>query len=160
MNKIEELTNFDIEQLCQKLKLPLVQCCSKDKLIEKPYAKKSCYIVNMDNANGGGTHWISIYISGLNGFYFDSFSAMPPKNIINFFKRYKIRWNYNKQQIQDLDSSSCGYFCVYFLYFMNKNDNNKKDLKFICFKMIEHFDTDDQSNNDKILQKHITHIFK
>lgn len=160
MNRIEELTNFDIEELCQNLKIPLLQVCSKDKLIVKPNERKSCYVINMDNADGGGTHWIAIYISGLNGFYFDSFAAMPPKNIINFFKRYKIRWDYNKQQIQDLDSSACGYFCVYFLYFMFKHDDKRKDLKFICFKMIEPFNSDDQTNNDKVLQKYITHIFK
>jgi hypothetical protein len=160
MSEIEELTNFDIEELCQKLKLPLLQVCSKNKLIVRPYRRKSCYVINMDDENGGGTHWVAIYSSHSNGFYFDSFATMPPKNIINFFKRYKIKWNYNRQQIQDLSSSACGYFCVYFLYFMYKNDNQKKDLKYICFKMIEPFNTDDQTNNDKVLQKHITHIFK
>jgi hypothetical protein len=160
MSKIELLSNLDIEELCHKLKLPLVQCCSKDKLNIKPLDKKSCYVINLDDFTGSGTHWVAIYVSGKNGFYFDSFSITPPRNVINFFKRYKIKWDYNKQQIQDLPSTACGYYCLYFLYYMHKNDNKQKELKFICFKMIEPFDTDDQTKNDKILQKYITHIFK
>jgi hypothetical protein len=160
MDKIEQLTNFDIEQLCQKLNLPLLQICSKDNIIVKPNSKKSCYVINLDKYSGGGTHWVALYISNKNGYYFDSFGEICPKNVINFLKRYKISWDYNKQQIQDLDSTACGYYCIYFLYFMNKNDVGRKNLNNLCFKMLEAYNSDDQSSNDGILQKHIIDIFK
>ena len=64
-----------------------------------------CFILNLDDNNGKGTHWCCI-ISGL---YFDSFGLSPPNEVINRVKRY------NNIQYQEKTSVLCGYFCLFFI---------------------------------------------
>ena len=35
-------------------------------------------ILNMDDSDGQGTHWVSLYIIGNSCYYFDSFGFEPP----------------------------------------------------------------------------------
>ena len=91
----------------------------KDK-IYKPL-KDGFYIINLqDSDKGSGTHWTVIYkINDGFSFYYDSFGFPAPENIEEILHKYE----YNKKQIQDIDSTSCGFYCVAFIKFMyNKND--------------------------------------
>ena len=51
------LSNFDLEELCQKLDLPLIGVYNKDQL---PYQREvGSYYINMENHDAGeGTHWV------------------------------------------------------------------------------------------------------
>ena len=55
---------------------------------------------------------------------------------------------YNDEDIQDLDSSACGYFCIAFIKFLyNKQDKQEAYKGFLkLFKL-------DTLQNDKILQE-------
>jgi len=51
------LTNFEIEDICKQMQLPIVGVYSKDKLPEKRYI--GSYYVNLEDHNaGGGSHWV------------------------------------------------------------------------------------------------------
>lgn len=72
-------------------------------------------IVNLDNANGPGTHWVCYKKLGEIVYYFDSFGNLPPpKELLEYFKSSKIvYYNYDGQQPED--TSICGHLCLEFL---------------------------------------------
>ena len=52
--------------------------------------KDGCYIINMQSSTqGNGTHWVALYVQKSNAFYFDSFGALPPNDIMTFIKQRK-----------------------------------------------------------------------
>jgi hypothetical protein len=82
-----------------------------------------------------------------------------PNEIIKFCNKYSLRLTYNQTQIQHLKSVLCGYFCIYFLYFMSSNVKQHNMNKILNY-CIEPFDTIEQENNDKILKQLIKNIYK
>jgi hypothetical protein len=95
---------------------------AKDKL-QKPL-KDGFYIINLqDSDKGSGTHWTVLYkINDGFSFYYDSFGFPAPEEIEDLLHKYE----YNKKQIQDIKSTSCGFYCIAFIKFMiNKQDKMK-----------------------------------
>ena len=94
---------------------------AKDQL-KKPL-KDGFYIINLDNSDGPGTHWTALYkINDGFSFYYDSFGFIAPEEIEDLLHKYE----YNKKQIQDIKSTSCGFYCIAFIKFMiNKQDKMK-----------------------------------
>ena len=69
--------------------------------------KDGTYIISFDEHESIGSHWISLYVNGNNGTYFDSFGVEHiPKEVI------KLIWNKNittnSYRIQAFDSIMCG----------------------------------------------------
>ena len=94
---------------------------AKDKL-KKPL-KDGYYIINLDDSTGEGTHWTALYkINDGFSLYYDSFGFPAPEEIEDLLHKYE----YNKKQIQDIKSTSCGFYCIAFIKFMiNKQDKMK-----------------------------------
>lgn len=157
---MELLNTNDLIELCKMLKLNLIQCVSKSNLKIKPtHRKDCCYIINLDDFKG--SHWTCIFINKFNNaVYMDSFAMNPPMEVIRFFKNNNCKWFYNRTQIQHLDSVLCGYFCVYYLFYCFKYSKTSISLNYINNTILDKFNDDDQTNNDKILQKNIIHIIK
>ena len=85
----------------------------KDRLPHTPQI--GGYIVNMQNANDGdGTHWVGLCITPKACYYFDSFGFPPPKAIQRFVPQDRTLF-WSRKQVQDPDSTSCGYFALDFL---------------------------------------------
>lgn len=68
-------------------------------------------------------HWIALHISADgSGSYFDSYGFPPTvTSIKHFIRMHCRRLNYNKIQIQQLQSDVCGKYAAMFLYYMHKN---------------------------------------
>ena len=119
------LTNFQIEEISDGLKLPIVGVFSKDQLPEKHYV--GSYYVNLQDADDGdGTHWVFFRIfSPDKAVYFDSFGLPPPVDVKEFLKTFSPI-PYNHRQIQDTKSSYCGWYCIacdyYFQYDVEGDD--------------------------------------
>jgi hypothetical protein len=115
------INNFDLEKIAKFYRLPLVSICMKNELPNKP--KEGCYIVNMQSSSAGsGTHWVAFFFFKNICYYFDSFGASSPLEIINFIKNKKGSHLYfNNFIIQDLKSSNCGYFALAFLLYVAKS---------------------------------------
>lgn len=76
---------------------------------------KECAIVNLDDADGPGTHWIAYIKCDKNISYFDSFGdLLPPKELVQYFGR-GTRIKYNYQREQDFNTFECGHLCLRFL---------------------------------------------
>lgn len=104
---------------------------------------KTCFrsfIVNLDSKVLPGSHWIAIYFHKNTAYFFDSYGR-PPRNrhITSFMKQNSSTIKYNSKCFQDDVSTSCGSFCLYYLYQSIRNKtlkdldtkNKKKNEQFI-----------------------------
>ena len=73
-------------------------------------------IVNTHTHNLPGEHWLAIYIDGdKRGEIFDPLSLPISNILIQWMNRFTIKWKTNNRAFQDLLSSSCGAFVLYFV---------------------------------------------
>lgn len=124
--------------------LTLCNLACSDKHIKKGFAgvfpsdalpqnKKSfySYIVNLDSKHLPGSHWVGIFFKNKTVFYFDRYGIYPKnKHILKFLKRNSQIIKHNTVCFQGDFTSTCGYFCLYFLYQLSRNQN----LKGLSFK--------------------------
>jgi hypothetical protein len=65
--------------------------------------------------------------------YFDSYGVIYPKEVEEYVKKINdSKIAYNTRQIQKLQTTECGYYCLSFLYNMQykrKTDNMIKDYE-------------------------------
>jgi hypothetical protein len=102
-------SSTDLEGTAQMLKLPLVGVYSKDTLPDRCYV--GSYIINMEDSDvGNGTHWVLLKIFPTKEvIYFDSFGLSVPPLIKDFVK---VKIATSTRQIQDIDATTCGYYCI------------------------------------------------
>lgn len=86
------------------------------------------FIVNLDPISLPGSHWVAVYFKGESAFFFDSYGKPPTGRILKFLIENSTHIFYNEIQYQDVNTVSCGYFCLYFLYKKSRN-LNLSDLK-------------------------------
>ena len=79
-----------------------------------------CFITNLDDTEGPGTHWVAVKIFNVN--YFDSFGLQPPQELVNLCYTFDKLYKYESNQFQDLSSVLCGYYCLYFLKEFGRNN--------------------------------------
>jgi hypothetical protein len=83
----------------------------------------SAYVVNTDPLGKEGQHWLAFYydISGKCTF-FDSFGHSPAFfGLEAYIEKTSTKWEYNTQQLQSIFSSTCGYYCIYFILLKSRN---------------------------------------
>ena len=98
-----------------------------------------------DHDEGNGTHWTVFYYNHpLTSIYFDSFGFVPPTQVENKISPYV----FNDADVQDYNSSACGYFCIAFIKFLH----NKQD-KQGAYKAFLTLFKNQTIKNDKILQR-------
>ena len=109
--------------------------------------KKGTYVINLDEYENTGTHWVSLFVKANKVIYFDSFGIEnTPKEINKFIGTKKIKAS--TFRIQAYDSIMCGYFCIEFINYMLKG---KKLLDYTNL-----FSPNDFKNNDRVIKR----IFK
>ena len=125
---MNELSNFELMDIIKDMKLDyhFGGVYSKDQL-PKELIREKFYIVNLqDHDAGSGTHWTVFYYNKpLTSIYFDSYGFIAPLDVENSIKPYI----YNDAEIQDFDSSACGYFCIAFIKFLHNKENKQEAYK-------------------------------
>ena len=160
------LTNFDIERLSKKLDLPLVGVFSKDELKNQKPEIGSYYINLMDsdkeNEDGNnGSHWVYARIFSdyddsetsdsvviCNALYFDPFGFGMPKLVSEFLKQFKPVYC-NNREIQNINSTECGWYCIacdYALTHYRHSDSYLKDYEMF----LNHWDDNVRKNLKKL----------
>lgn len=122
--KHRPLTNIDILKLTKNL--PHFRGCFMRNTLPKRCNKRECGVINLDDKDGPGTHWVSYYKKDDGTcYYFDSFGDLPPcKEFIDYVgDRCKILYNYKRKQT--FNSIICGHLCLKFLYHMSNIITNK-----------------------------------
>ena len=91
--------------------------------------KKGAYVINLDEYEDAGAHWIALFIKTNEVIYFDSFGIEHiPKEINKFIRSKKLgsavgnnkKIKANIFRIQAYDSIMCEYFCIEFINYMLK----------------------------------------
>ena len=99
--------------------------------------KKGAYVINLDEYENTGTHWVSLFVEPKCTVYYDSFDIEHIPKEINKFIRSKELGSAvgnndttkssaialiksNIFRIQAYDSIMCGYFCIEFINYMLK----------------------------------------
>lgn len=142
---MEELSNFDILEIYPLFKIDLIACIDVNDL--KDYElQDGGYILNLNNM-----HWVALFVNDGKGFFFDSYGVIFPKIV----KQFCPDITYSDDQIQSYNSVLCGYFCLFFLYFMTNKYKKNLNHTFDLFRSNFH---DDEVKNNSILQKFVKKI--
>ena len=121
--KKNELTDGQILHIMNGYHIPFHGCFIKNKLPAR--LSNGFYIINLN----GQSHWTALVKNGKHFYYFDSFGCPPPTEVLN---KILPQYIYNQFDIQDIDSSSCGWYCIAFLRYMHHNKVNL-EKSFVSF---------------------------
>lgn len=119
MTKPHPLTNIELILIMKKFNVNNFRCLMKNELplIEPNFS----YIINTDNNDSLGSHWVCMYndhrLSHI--LFFDSLGSAPCSVFYNFMKKANKPILYNSSILQSLNTVTCGFYCVYILLELN-----------------------------------------
>jgi hypothetical protein len=162
------LTDTQVWDLAERMKVPLVFCDFKDRLAKKKLQYNKSYIINMEDEfddegrRNDGSHYtcfqVNKYPNGrTEGIYFDSF-GQPPPQIVEDFVGMKLP--YQTKDIQSLMNSACGWYCLAFLHFINSWEGRSKHLYTDCEDFTDMFDDLNKTNNHLKNEYILKHFFR
>ena len=74
-------------------------------------------IVNLDDVEGPGTHWVAYAKRRNRVAYFDSFGNLrPPRELARYFGDGVTKIEYNRTSCQTYDQKNCAQLCLQFLH--------------------------------------------
>ena len=110
---LHPLTNFEVQTYYQN-EPKFNGACSRNNL---PKIKDGAYVINLDEYESTGAHWIPLYVNANNIIYFYNFGVEHiRKEIKKFIGNKNIITNIYKIQAYNL--IMYGYFCIGFIDFM------------------------------------------
>ena len=99
----------------------------------------SClFIYKLEPSYMSGSHWVATYVKDNVINYFDNFGMAPFQEIVDHAQERNLTLLHQDQQIQNLYTTTCGFFCLYFLNEMHKNVD--------YFDLLQVFSTDTNGN--------------
>jgi len=123
MFKRRTTTNGQLEDYARRLKLPnFMGVFSRNERLPSMNLKRTgSYIINLDDADGPGTHWVCVCKRDKKYVYFCSYGSMPPDELVNHLKRTGHKKGshdlvYQTNALQSSRSTACGYYCLKFIY--------------------------------------------
>jgi hypothetical protein len=161
-SKIELLSNIDLQFYCNKLKIPIKAVTFKDLYKYIKPENGGAYIINIDDSTSKkyGTHWTCLIIVNSYALYWDSFGLPIPTSIKIFIQKNKCKKiYYSIDQIQKIDSILCGYYVLYFLYFITVLNKRCNKYKYLINRHNSIYSLENRYLNDRILQNLIKNIF-
>ena len=135
------LTNFEIQK-CYQGEPKFNGVYSRNNLTK---IKDGAFVINLDECESIGTHYIALYVNVDNIVYFDSFGV---EHILKEIKKLIGNKNIttNIYRIEAYDSITCGYFCIGYTDFMLK-----------CKSLLDYtnlFSLNDYEKNHEIILKY------
>jgi hypothetical protein len=140
MLKIKPLSNIQIDNLINKWKIKNYGGCIMSDEINK-IKDKHYYIINLEDSHKKGSHWVALYYDKNNiSYYYDSYGFIYDEPLNKLLKNVI----YNEKQHQYKNSYTCGYYCLLFILFMSKNNNNFNEF-------LNLFDNKNYIKNEKFI---------
>ena len=100
------MSNHDLIEWCKYLGIPINEVLSRDQSVPHNH-KQALFIYNLEPSYMSGSHWVITYVK-------------DKKNLTLL---------HQNNQIQNLMTTTCGYFCLYCLNEMNKGKSYSDLLK-------------------------------
>ena len=116
LSPIHPLSNFDIENYCNLLKIRSY-VLPKDKIERKHIKYNSALVINLDDSGNSGTHWVCLVKSKdkkkeTATLYYDSYGVeYPPQQVVDLGISNLVA-NDSTHQHSAPDSILCGYYCL------------------------------------------------
>ena len=109
-------TNLQLEELARRMRIPFFRgVFMRNNLPISGIRRNENGILNLDNFEGPGTHWVAYAKRGDRVVYFDSFGNLrPPKELVRYFGNVS-KIEYNHTSYQTYNQSICGQLCLRFL---------------------------------------------
>jgi prenyltransferase beta subunit len=131
-------TDVELENICKSLAIKHFRgVYMMDEIAKLTPSENECYIVNLQNSNEQGSHWLSIYRKNNSIYYFDSYGAPVPNEIRNHYKNKKIN-NFQSEDniypykpLQTYSQVICGHLCVLFLLLCDKGNSFKRIMSLL-----------------------------
>ena len=134
-----ELTNGEIDDLIEHYKIKNYHgAFIDDRLPTK--LQNGYYIINLN----GHSHWTVLLKNNEDFYYFDSYGFLASEEVEDQIGEYI----YSTNQLQNIDSSACGFYCLAFMRCMEKNKNKK--LAYTNFLKLF---TEDTRKNESVLHQ-------
>ena len=143
------MSNHDLIKWCKYLNIPINDVLSRDENVPHNH-KQALFIYNLEPAYMSGSHWVATYVKDNVINYFDSFGMPPFQEMVNHAKKKNLTLLHQNNQIQNMQTTTCGYFCLYFLNEMNKGKT--------YFDLLQMFDTNDTMKNERFIESYFRNI--
>jgi hypothetical protein len=125
---------------------------ARDELPSNIIKYPASLILNNEKKNQPGEHWIALFITKNNCYFFDSFGNRPQYyRLYSYLKKFSKKIIYNNQVIQDYDSHYCGHYCLYFLFLKSRG--------FGLDHIKRLFSKTDKNFNDLLIKNLLKYIF-
>ena len=112
----------------------------------------SFYLINTDYYYSKGVHWLFIGFFKKYTLFFDSFGLSPVYyNFPIIVKQRGVPLVQNTLKLQG-KSSACGYYCIYFIYFLSRG--------FEFYEILQHFSKSNRKLNDKYVYNFVKNLQK
>lgn len=109
------LTDADLMKYAKVMKVPHFRgVFMRNDLPKSGAVNVESAIVNLDDKDGPGTHWVAYKKIGDKVSYFDSFGNLrPPAELLTYLSVGSV--NYNYENYQNYNTMECGHLCMKFL---------------------------------------------
>jgi len=112
------LSNLDIDRVLNNFD-GYISCVCKDELtgLTIPKNQISFAVINAGDRATGGSHWRGYFNDPKDDHidYFDPYGVVPDVQTLAFLRKANKKILYNTSQLQDIESTACGYYCLYFI---------------------------------------------
>ena len=143
------MSNHDLIKWCRYLNIPINDVLSRDEKVPHNH-KQALFIYNLEPSYMSGSHWVTTYVKDNIINYFDSFGMPPFQELVNHAKRKNLTLLHQNNQIQNIKTTTCGYFCLYFLNEMNKGNS--------YFDLLKVFNIHDTIKNERFIMNYFKNI--
>ena len=143
------MSNHDLIKWCRYLNILINDLLSRDQKVPHNH-KQALFIYNLEPSYMSGSHWVTTYVKGNVINYFDSFGMPPFQELVNHAKRNNLTLLHQNNQIQNIKTTTCGYFCLYFLNEMNKGNS--------YFDLLKVFNIHDTMKNERFIKHYFKNI--
>ena len=143
------ISNYDLLKWSKYLNIPIKDVLSRDETAPHNHMQ-ALFIYNLEPSYMGGSHWVATYVK--NGIinYFDSFGMPPFQEIVDHARKKNLILLHQNNQIQNLLTTTCGYFCLYFLNEMSKGRS--------YYDLLKVFNIHDTIKNEKFLERYFKNM--
>jgi len=86
-------------------------------------------IMNLDDSNEAGSHWVAFYFSPRSACYFDSFGVPPDDRSLKYLRKYNKLVAYSQLQLQEDCSEECGWYCMSFIRLMAEGNTFRETIE-------------------------------
>ncbi len=131
------------QEIMEILKHQQIQCHGCFTVDELKTLKNGNYIINLN----GQSHWCALIKKGKKYIWFDSYGFKPPEEVEDLIP---APYYYNKHEIQGLQQTSCGFYCITLLKYLKYNHNDPFEFNFEHF--LEFFGNN-KSQNQKLIKQ-------